>query len=86
MRFARKGTGFHETRLRIEFGQSMTGTGRQLEELGTTPQKVKNLGHEKQEQGLGKMSQNAHDRKGHAGKVTISIADKDRCGIKIVSQ
>jgi hypothetical protein len=52
-------------------------TGHKAKELGRGPQKVENLGKKEEEQRLAKVTQNAHDSKGHAAKVAKGITDKD---------
>ena len=57
----------------------MARTGHQFEQLGTGPQKVDNLGNEKEEQCFAKVSQNTHHGKRHARKVAKGIAHKHSC-------
>ena len=64
----------------------MPGTGYNVQELREGPEKVENLGDEKEQEGLAKVAENTDAGKGHAGKVTVRVTDKDRSGIPIVSQ
>ena len=64
--------------------QTMSWAWEKLEQLGYGPHKIDNLGNEKQQERLAKVSQNTHHGKGHAGKVAVGIADKNSGGVPVV--
>lgn len=65
-------------------GQPMPRTIDEIEQLRTRVEKVKDLRNEEEKHCFAEMSENAHHGKCHAGKVTISVANKDIGWIEIV--
>lgn len=63
----------HGVGVRVELGQTMAGTGNEVEQLREGVEKVEDLGDEEEEEGLGEVPEDGHHGEGHPTEVAEGV-------------
>eukprot|EP00967_Tisochrysis_lutea_P020994 scaffold23831_cov30-Tisochrysis_lutea.AAC.5 len=71
-----------EASKRMDVGRSLLGALGALRRRESRGEKLY-LWHEEEQDRLGVVAKDAADSEGHAGKVTVSITDKNACGMPV---
>ncbi|THV51793.1 hypothetical protein BGAL_0098g00030 [Botrytis galanthina] len=78
--------GFEEICFSVVVGETVAGTGDEVEELGDAVEEIEGLGDEEEEQGFGKVAEDAADGEDHAGEIAVGVADEDGGGVPVVGE